>query len=473
MSRPSLLWSKLIIPRPSSSRPFFRFLTSPYCTYTRTFLITPATPPMASKSPSSSSSPKPYKREYGWVDGAEVLERYSEGGYHPVEIGNVLHDRYHIIDKLGYGGWSTVWLARDSVKERYVALKVGRADSLGNETETLRALETAGGCDAIPRLLDQFHVDGPNGSHPCSVTEPALCSLYDCSFSRLFPRDVARALSYELALAVSYLHSHGYAHGDIYLPNVLLKAPSTLNQLSVEQFREKFGKPDIYPVKRLDGNPLPPGVPRTAVVPCYLQKKHVKNFTLSDARILLSDFGEAFAPAAQSRRGADCHSPTDYRPPDAFLQPDIPLSFSSDIWCLALAIWDILGMQPLFGSFFGCPESLVSQVVDVFGPLPSGWWEKWEGRTKYFNDDGTPKAGRHIWSKLDEAFEERVQKQRRELNMGEYGREETAAFLDLMVRMLKPNPQERITMDEVLQSEWMVKWARPEYERSLAARQGT
>lgn len=28
-------------------------------------------------------------------------------------IGDVLHERYQIVDKLGYGGYSTVWLARD------------------------------------------------------------------------------------------------------------------------------------------------------------------------------------------------------------------------------------------------------------------------------------------------------------------------------------------------------------------------
>ncbi|KJZ76458.1 hypothetical protein HIM_04187 [Hirsutella minnesotensis 3608] len=372
-----------------------------------------------------------YKPQYHWIDGAENLDKYPEGGYHPIEIGNILHDRYHIVDKLGCGGWSTVWLA----------------------------------------------LDGPNGSHPCYATEPALCTLQESAFSRLFPLDVSRALAYELALAVAYIHSHGYAHGvaaDIYLQNVLVKASSTLNQLSIEQFRERFGKPDIYFVERLDGNPLhvPPSIPRAVVVSRSLGKR-ANDFTLSDARLLLSDFGEAFIPSAQSRLGADCHSPVDFRPPDAFFQPDIPLSFSADIWCLALAIWDILGMQPLFSSAFGSLDTIISQVVDVFGPLPSDWWEKWEGRAKYFNDDGTPKARREVWPKLEQAFEECVQKFRRQHNVGEYGQDERVAILDLVGRMLKLKPQERITIDEVLQCEWMTKWARPDYERSLAASLGT
>ena len=43
----------------------------------------------------------------------EDLERYRPGDYHPVHLGDVFNDRYVVISKLGYGQYSTVWLARD------------------------------------------------------------------------------------------------------------------------------------------------------------------------------------------------------------------------------------------------------------------------------------------------------------------------------------------------------------------------
>ena len=42
-------------------------------------------------------------------------ESYHPGGYHPVNVGDKFNDRYQVIRKLGYGSFSTVWLATDSL----------------------------------------------------------------------------------------------------------------------------------------------------------------------------------------------------------------------------------------------------------------------------------------------------------------------------------------------------------------------
>lgn len=54
----------------------------------------------------------------------EGMPDYKIGGYHPVHVGEILMDRYVIIQKLGWGHFSTVWLTKDLKFNSYVAIKV-------------------------------------------------------------------------------------------------------------------------------------------------------------------------------------------------------------------------------------------------------------------------------------------------------------------------------------------------------------
>lgn len=43
----------------------------------------------------------------------EAIPDYLAAGYYPVKIGEVFVDRYQVVGKLGFGAYSTVWLAKD------------------------------------------------------------------------------------------------------------------------------------------------------------------------------------------------------------------------------------------------------------------------------------------------------------------------------------------------------------------------
>ena len=57
----------------------------------------------------------------------EGMPDYKIGGYHPIHVGEILLDRYVIIQKLGWGHFSTVWLTKDLRYNSYVALKVQKS----------------------------------------------------------------------------------------------------------------------------------------------------------------------------------------------------------------------------------------------------------------------------------------------------------------------------------------------------------
>lgn len=51
----------------------------------------------------------------------ESLSKYQPGGYHPVNLGDTFDNgRYKIHHKLGWGGFSTVWLANDRESVYYL-----------------------------------------------------------------------------------------------------------------------------------------------------------------------------------------------------------------------------------------------------------------------------------------------------------------------------------------------------------------
>ncbi|OJJ43572.1 hypothetical protein ASPZODRAFT_161490 [Penicilliopsis zonata CBS 506.65] len=390
-----------------------------------------------------------HRIEYNWIKGVETLEEYQPGGYHPVMIDDLLHERYRIVDKLGFGGYSTVWLAQDTQLMRYVAVKVNTADSLPHETTVLKALSAPSfihpGHGLVPSLLDEFRVE-------------------EISFSRLFPLKFARALSYRLAQAVAYTHSRNCVHGDIHLSNILIRLPSSFDQLSISQLYEQYGEPDTVLITRCDGGPVPPNAPAKAVVPLFLGK-YAEKFSLSDAHLLLlCDFGEAFSPATNPRLGKDCHTPPAFRAPEAKFEPQSPLTYSMDIWSLATAIWEIMGMKAIFSTDFVPDDEIVSQHVDVLGPMPSEWWQTWKGRSRFFHENGSPTEAykENRWPCLKGSFEVCIQKWRQKIR-DEIQEDEKAAFLDLMRHMLSFRPQDRPTAAEVLLSDWMVKWASPDY----------
>lgn len=118
----------------------------------------------------TSSTPK-----YEYIEGCEQLERYCPGGYHLVKIGDRLCDgRYSIVQLLGHGGCSTVWLASDKRQQKLVAVKIKTADSTDQEEEIMTELYDM---PLIRQLQDVFVEQGPNGTHRCLVMEAATCSL--------------------------------------------------------------------------------------------------------------------------------------------------------------------------------------------------------------------------------------------------------------------------------------------------------
>ena len=161
---------------------------------------------------------------YQWQEFVEDLEEYQKGGYHPVRIGDVYSERrYRVIHKLGFGSYSTVWLARDLKLNRYVALKiiVAEASEASSESRVLRHLSKSydpnfAGYSYLSVLWDDFSINGPNGQHRCLVSKPtrrSIASLKRASNNWLIPIEIARVLAAQAILGLQSIHRSGIIHG--------------------------------------------------------------------------------------------------------------------------------------------------------------------------------------------------------------------------------------------------------------------
>jgi len=245
---------------------------------------------------------------------------------------------------------------------------------------------------------------------------------------------------------------------DLHAGNVLVRLPASMDALSPEQLYKSFGRPHHEPVVRLDNCPLPNGVPAHVAVPVWLGKGS-EDLSLSEAQIMVTDYGESFMPATTVRHYSN--APDLLVPPEAHFEPQESLSFPADIWTLACTIWEIIGQRPLFEGFHPSADWVIKENVDCLGKLPPQWWLKWDSRTKWFNEDGTKQNGAYTrpW---EQRFNDSVQEPRQEAKIHLVEETEEVALFAMLRAMLAFKPEQRPTASEVMECEWMQKWALPE-----------
>lgn len=186
----------------------------------------------------------------------EDWEDYVKGGYHPVKIGDTFSEgRYTVVRKLGWGHFSTVWLARDNKcvvmplsshftillallcrQNRHVALKIVKSaprytETALDEIKLLQRLITSStppvaptpsnphpapspahthpGRSHVIQFLDHFRHKGPNGVHVCMVFEVLgenLLGLIKRHQNKGVPMHLVRQIAKQILVGLDYMH---------------------------------------------------------------------------------------------------------------------------------------------------------------------------------------------------------------------------------------------------------------------------
>jgi eukaryotic-like serine/threonine-protein kinase len=142
-------------------------------------------------------------------------------------IGTVLSGRYRLEAKLGSGGMSTVYLARDETLDRPVAVKVmhremsEQADQLQRFRQEARAVAKL----SHPNVVSVIDA-GEDGGHPYIVFEYVEGETLKQRIGRDGALDPQEAIAYaiEVARGLSVAHARKMVHRDIKPQNILIDA---------------------------------------------------------------------------------------------------------------------------------------------------------------------------------------------------------------------------------------------------------
>ncbi|XP_034374720.1 SRSF protein kinase 2 isoform X3 [Arvicanthis niloticus] len=160
---------------------------------------------------------------------------YCKGGYHPVKIGDLFNGRYHVIRKLGWGHFSTVWLCWDMQGKRFVAMKVVKSaqhytETALDEIKLLKCVRESDPSDPnkdmVVQLIDDFKISGTNGIHVCMVFEVLghhlLKWIIKSNYQGL-PVRCVKSIIRQVLQGLDYLHSKcKIIHTDIKPENILM-----------------------------------------------------------------------------------------------------------------------------------------------------------------------------------------------------------------------------------------------------------
>lgn len=192
----------------------------------------------------------------------ERLDAYATAGsrkshaplLYPIEIGQWLNGgRYQVLHRLGHGGFSTVWMAKDikgaARPANAVALKViangnttGTTNSKDDDVEyQMHKLIQASKIDKSHLLLcqDAFTIGGPHGNHRVLVLALAGPSLESLSINpkmrvTAIPLKHRMSAAQQLLEAVKSLHQAGLVHNGRLPPTpFLLRRGSHTSTLTI------------------------------------------------------------------------------------------------------------------------------------------------------------------------------------------------------------------------------------------------
>ncbi|KAK4962616.1 hypothetical protein LTR10_000243 [Elasticomyces elasticus] len=410
------------------------------------------------------------------LDNIEDIEQYTHEGLHPVHLNDTFaNGRYRVVHKLGFDGFSTVWLVRDNVKRRYVSCKIltARNSNACNELivheHVRKRCKHHPGYSHIAHVLDHFRIQGPNGSHTALVYElagPSIKQLYQCSGqvegNRRLRSDIAQRVAFQAVLAMDCLHESEIVHNDVTSSNILIRLEGTSNWSQDDIYRY-YGVPITDKLVASTDTNNHESAPTYVVEPAGLSI--IQDHWRDSMNIMLIDFGISFVASTQFTGGG--RTPLRYCAPEIILDKERPSKYSN-VWALACTMYEIRGGLSLFGDFFDTELvelAVLKNIVGVLGKLPEPWWSDLDAERRSMLGEELPEEDgeqplrsyiQYIGSEDTDLSgpDDRLTGGILELPHARVGEEETDLLVNMLGELLRYDASARPSTDWILKHPW-------------------
>ncbi|KAI0158954.1 kinase-like domain-containing protein [Pestalotiopsis sp. NC0098] len=383
----------------------------------------------------------------------EGSERYRPGRFHPVYIGDIYNEKYLVLNKLGYGVYSTVWLVKDislpqGQGQIYYAMKVLSADCYGTdkdifEREILRHLRDADrthlGYKYICHLVDDFEHSGPNGTHVCLVLElmGETLKTFGTVFNKtMIPNPLMRRFAFYLLAALDYAHDSNVIHTDIKPDNIFVKVQDSslieshyLKQVPApvqDKLADQYQPIASQPLKRFYFTP---------------------NQSILDFELAIGDWGVS---SWANNHLAELIQPVTLRAPEVLIKAN--WDATTDWWNLGAVILEVFrcvrmfdGRSPSDGHYE--LKQHLREIVAYFGPFPEGLLRKGDAElvATYFDDSGHIRGSPALELPSLESDD----------YMDDLDQEDRKNFASFLRALMKIDPQDRLSTMDLLRHPWL------------------
>lgn len=121
--------------------------------------------------------------------------------------------------------------------------------------------------------------------------------------------------------------------------------------------------------------------------------------------------------------------------------------------------------------FWDTEDTVMGTQVQALEKLPVEWWEAWDARSEDFYEQGQLlRTDNGPVYTFDYQFEDAMQAGRRRYKVETMDSIEMDALLAMLRLMLAFRPEQRCSVDEILDSKWTTRDAMPDYEKMRLCR---